>query len=161
MYAVWAPAIKVSKNVTGNMADKNKSFSFTATLSGDGDPVFGDQPQGSSVSINNGNKTATFTLKDGDSVTIAGVSPGATMTITETGADGYETSAEGISGGSFNKNARQYTFTVPENTGEVAFTNDKTVIVDTGIKLDFMPYVLILGAAATGAALLLRRRKEV
>ena len=34
-------------------------------------------------------------------------------------------------------------------------------IVDTGVNLDFLPYLLILGAVAAGAALIMRRRKEV
>ena len=83
----------------------------------------------------------------------------AAMTITESNADGYETTAEGISGGSLS--GRTYSFTVPEEDGAVTFTNSKTVEVDTGIRLDFLPYVLLLGMTAVGAVWILRRRREV
>ena len=160
MYAVWEKLgvnIEVSKNVTGNMGDVTRSFTFTAVMT-DGS-VFPDQDAGSGITLSNDKKTARFSLKHGESVTIAGVPSMAAMTITESNADGYVTTAEGISGGSLS--GRTYSFTVPEEDGAVTFTNNKTVEVDTGIRLDFLPYVLLLGMTAVGAIWILRRRREV
>ncbi|MDO5138186.1 MAG: InlB B-repeat-containing protein, partial [Oscillospiraceae bacterium] len=163
MYAVWKKInvdVTVKKLVTGNMADVNKSFTFEAKLD---NKQFGDQPAGSSVTIMSDKETATFSLKKDETITIYGVPANAKMTITETNADSYETTAEaeGISGGTLSGKA--YSFKVPNQEGEVevTFTNNKTAVVDTGVNLDFLPYVLLLGAvAAAVAALLLRRRKE-
>ena len=160
MYAVWEKLgvnIEVSKNVTGNMGDVTRSFTFTAVMT-DGS-TFPDQDAGSGISLSSDKKTATFSLMHGESVTIAGVPSMAAMKITESNADGYVTTAEGISGGSLS--GRTYSFTVPEEDGAVTFTNNKTVEVDTGIRLDFLPYVLLLGMTAAGAIWILRRRREV
>ena len=160
MYAVWKKVgvnITVTKRVTGNMADVNKTFTFTAQLPNNA--KFEKQPSGSGVTLSDDRRTATFSLKKDESVTIAGVPSGYNLTITETNADNYDTSATGLSG---TLNGKAYSLTVPNVDGEVTFTNTKTAIVDTGIDLDFLPYVLLLGAvAAAGAALFFRRRKEV
>ena len=39
-------------------------------------------------------------------------------------------------------------------------TNHKNVVIDTGIVLDALPYVVLLGIVAVGAILLLRRRRR-
>ena len=160
MYAVWEKqgvAIEVRKTVTGNMADVTRAFTFTAALT-DGS-TFEDQDPNSGITLSGDKKSATFSLKHGESVTIAGVPSQAAMTITESNADGYTTTAEGITGGTLS--GRAYSFTVPNEDGSVTFTNNKTVTVDTGIRLDFLPYALLLGTVAAGAVWILRRRKEV
>jgi hypothetical protein len=163
LYAIWQKKlcnIEVTKTVTGNMGDVNKSFTFTATLT-DGS-TFGDQGANSGITLSNDKKSATFSLKHGESVTITGVPSLASMKITESDANSYTTTVEAsdvITDGSLS--GKEYSFTVPEENGSVSFYNDKTVIVDTRLKLDFLPYVLILGAAIVGVAIILRRRKEV
>ena len=41
----------------------------------------------------------------------------------------------------------------------VVFTNNKNVKIDTGVSLETLPYILILGVVAVGAVLLLRKRR--
>ena len=56
---------------------------------------------------------------------------------------------------------KAYGFTVPEENDEVIFTNNKDATIDTGINLDFLPYLLLIGAVAAGVVLTFRRRREV
>ena len=42
---------------------------------------------------------------------------------------------------------------------DIVFTNNKNVKIDTGISLETLPYILILGVVAVGAVLLLRKRR--
>lgn len=160
LYAVWDKSlvdITVTKHVTGNMAVMDKSFEFTASLTGGA--VFEEQEAGSGVTRSSDKQSVTFSLTDNDSVTITGVPCGASMTITENNADDYDTTAEGITEGSLSGKA--YGFTVPEENDEVIFTNNKDATIDTGINLDFLPYLLLIGAVAAGVVLTFRRRREV
>ena len=102
-------SLTVSKTVTGEGGDKTKDWTFTVTLSN------------TSISGTYGGMTftdgiATFTLKDGESLTAAGLPAGVTYTVEESEAneDGYTT------------NATDATGTIPENgTAEAKFVNDK------------------------------------
>ena len=76
-------ALTVTKEVTGS-GDKNKSFTFTVTAKKDNDPI---------TSIYGGmtfneKGTATFTLKDGESVTTS-LPTGTSYTVKETDNEGY------------------------------------------------------------------------
>ncbi|MCH5194454.1 MAG: hypothetical protein J1F11_10865 [Oscillospiraceae bacterium] len=99
--------LTVSKTVTGPEGEKDKDFGFTVTLddkliSG----TFGDMTFTKGV--------ASFTLKDGESVTADGLPSGITYIVTESGSAGYTVSSENASG------------TIPENdTITAAFTNSK------------------------------------
>lgn len=53
-----------------------------------------------------------------------------------------------------------FKFTMPEEDGKLVINNDKTVTVDTGVLLDTLPYILILGVVAVGAVLLIKRRRK-
>ena len=82
------------------------------------------------------------------------------LTVTETEYSDYEQTYTVGTGSA--QQGRTAQITVPDQDGTVTFTNKKEAIIDTGIDLDFLPYVLLLGAvAAAGAALFFRRRKEV
>ena len=51
-------------------------------------------------------------------------------------------------------------FTMPSQDVTVVINNDKTVTVDTGVLLDTLPYILILGVVAVGAILLIKKRRN-
>ena len=81
------------------------------------------------------------------------------MTITESGNEGYEVSAT-LDGNASDVTDSAITFTTSNANGHaVVFTNNKNVTIDTGISLETLPYVLILGVVAVGAVLLLRKRR--
>ncbi len=77
-YAKYVPAyidIKVAKKVTGSMGDKTKSFQFTYS--------FGDKDS----------EKGSFPLTDGGTTTISNVPIDAVLTLTETNASDYITTA--------------------------------------------------------------------
>lgn len=60
--------------------------------------------------------------------------------------------------GSVLKNSR-YTVTNAPNQ-HITVTNHRDVIIDTGIVLDSLPYILLLSTAAVGAVTLRGRRRR-
>lgn len=101
--------LTVTKTVVGG--DSQREFGFTVALTdGDGVPVSGTFGEGEdAVTFTDGK--ATFTLKDGEKKTVAGLPVGARYTVTEEAAEGYTTTAEGAEG------------TVTEAGATAAFTN--------------------------------------
>lgn len=102
-------SLTVKKTVVGG--DSQREFGFTVALAdGDGATVSGTFGKGeNAVTFTDGK--ATFTLKHGGEKTIAGLPVGASYTVTEDAAEGYETAAEGAEG------------TVTEGGATAAFTN--------------------------------------
>ena len=146
LYAIWklnTAELTIQKTVSGNMYNANDKFSFTLAYDGKSEP---------------------FTLKGGESKTFQ-VPVGAKVTVTEnlTKSNGYIpsngtgttvtlTAASGKDG--------IFSFTMPKENGKLVINNDKTVTVDTGVLLDTLPYILILGVVAVGAVLLIKRRRN-
>ena len=50
--------------------------------------------------------------------------------------------------------------TLAETNADILFENRKDVTVDTGVLLDTLPYILILGVVAVGAVLLIKKRRN-
>lgn len=147
--------LTISKTVGGNMGDQSKEFAFTATLSGEGYTF-----DGVTYSINNREAQSAgtgtecrFNLKHGDSITFIDLPIGATFTVTETTYSGYVTTVDGVAG-----NSKE--ITLVETNSSIAFVNTKDVTIDTGILLDTLPYILILGVVAVGAVLLIKKRRN-
>lgn len=150
--------VTITKQVEGNMGDRSKEFTFTATLSG-GDYSFADVTysvdEGTSQSVNTTGTSFTFTLKHGQHITFSGLPIGASFQIAEDNG-GYTTKVDGIE-------ATSKTITLVETNADIEFVNTKSETVDTGILLDSLPYVLILVLVGGGVVLWLanrRRRRE-
>lgn len=107
-------SLTVKKTVVGG--DSQREFGFTVTLTdGDGEPVSGTFGKGEhAVTFTDGK--ATFTLKDGEEKTIAGLPVGARYTVTEDAAEGYTTTVNGADG-------PKAEGAVTEDGATVAFTN--------------------------------------
>ena len=148
--------VVLTKNVTGIFGDKDKAFNFTVTFLKD-----------------DNSETQEVTLKNGESTTFAGVVAGTIITIEETNADGYDTSATGYDV----LPTKSFTYTLVRNDDEtfslkdgnnedvlnrtVIVTNEKDAPVDNGVLLDTLPYILILVVVVGGGVLLfLRKRKN-
>lgn len=142
--------VNVTKIITGNMGDVNKSFTISVTF---------DQEIGAdnAYTLSADKKIATFTLGNNGSVTIKDVPIGAKIkNISESNAEGYQALI----------NEEEVSVFLNSNQVEVgedglSFTieNKKEVIIDTGIFLDSLPYVLILAVVAVGAVVFLRKRR--
>ena len=146
LYAIWklnTVELTIQKTVSGNMYNANDEFSFTLAYDG---------------------KSESFTLKGGESKTFQ-VPVGAEVTVTEdlTKSNGYIPSngtGTTVKLTITSKKDGIFKFTMPEEDGKLVINNDKTVTVDTGVLLDTLPYILILGVVAVGAVLLIKRRRN-
>ena len=136
--------VTVKKEVTGNLGDKSKDFTFQWKILNDGttfNPNF-----------------ETFTLKDGQEYVIWGIPEGATLAIEETNADGYTVTAmHGSNPVEVMRNGVKVTVT---DGSMITFTNNKETAPDTGVLLDSLPYVVILAVVVLGAALVIVRRRK-
>lgn len=160
--------IKITKKVSGNQGDKGEKFSFSAMVKGSDDGEFYkvvmDQKGGTDTEKFNHLESGiskTFTLKDGESIHIYGLTQGDIYTISETdySSDGYVTTFDGkpieVSEGKVTKEGN---VTADDSTVEVE--NNKTVSTPTGLALSFGPYALMVVLAGAFAALFLRKKRE-
>lgn len=107
-------SLTVKKTVVGG--DGQREFGFAVTLTdGDGEPVSGTFGKGEHAVTFAGGK-ATFTLKDGEEKTVAGLPVGARYTVAEDAAEGYTTAVNGADGSKAEG-------AVTEDGATVAFTN--------------------------------------
>lgn len=152
LYAVWQQStttVTVTKQVTGNFADKTKTFAFQYKKAGEE------------------TWTVASSLSDGGSFTIDNVTPGSMLLIREmpegyTASVGSTETSDGHLTGNLTDDG-YYTATIAGVVANetITFTNTKNEIPDTGVILDSLPYVLILAVVALGAAgVVIRRRRS-
>lgn len=151
--------LSVTKEVEGNLGDKNKKFDFTVTFK---------KPEGKNVKstvtatiagtkdnsfVLNWNEKGeceyTFELADKETAAFDNLPYGVSYTVTEAKAEGYTTTMEDEKG------------TVNSATQTSTFTNTKDGKVDTGVNLTTLPYILVFAGVIViaGAAFITRRRK--
>lgn len=169
----------IKKTVTGNQGDKNKEFSFTVTIDGDD----ADKPEAGAekymavkTSKTGGEETIhitdgvaqEFTLMNGETLHIYGLSEKDTYTVTETdySADGYTTIVkDDVENDEF---VNIPAIGTPGEDGKVLtadgrvveFINDKQVGPATGVAMTFAPYVLLVAAAGGLGAVVLGKKKR-
>ena len=174
---VGAYDLTIAKQVTGEMGDRDKLFTFQIQLKeSDGSILAGEYdytggvmegmagitaPEPGTLRLEDG--AADFTLSHGQTITIHGLPVGTTYTITEPDAqaDGYTVSASG-SGTQLKRDA-SCSGSLDQAT-TVTFTNEKATAVPTGIRLNALPWLLALLCGLAGCTALCvtgktRRRK--
>ena len=166
--------LTVEKEVSGNLASREQLFdidvTFTketgktvgSTISYGGDKSIAPAWTGDSV-------TVTVQLKDGDTVTFSNIPAGVTYTVAEkakhteadaNGSDaskGYDVTYTGADG---NKVDNTNVAVVADSVNTVTVNNAKSTSVDTGITLDSLPYILLLGLAVAGLVLFAVKRRS-
>lgn len=165
-----AGSLAVTKTVTGNMGDRSKYFAINVTLTGEAGKTYAasytvtggtklvngtDDATTSTISIGT---PATFYLKHGETFTISNLPYGVTYAVTEENYTaeedgGYDTPAYTYSDAGTTK-------TVDSSSETVGITNNKGAIVDTGISLDSLPYILLLVISLTGAVVFIVKRRS-
>lgn len=188
-YAKYVPIseetdVTITKQVTGLLGDTNKEFAFSATVTNGGENITSKidavDENGSKVNL------SSFKLKHNQKITLKDVPVGATVTVTEIAPGAhYKVTATGYTGEQDGGNDVFFTYitvksadaveTVSETGTETAMavmtaveaddivvTNHATLIPDTGVLLDTLPYIVILAVVAGGGILLMlrKRRKE-
>ncbi len=139
--------VTIEKKVTGNLGDHTKQFAFEVKSSL-------QMEEGANYDLLDGGKTATFSLAHNQSV-ILRVPVGAKLKIKEE-AVGYKITIRKPDNTELSGDYE----VLNEDTQKITVTNHKDVVIDTGIVLDALPYVVLLGIVAVGAVLLLGRRRR-
>lgn len=150
--------LEFSKVVTGNLGDKAKYFDVTVTLTGVAGmtydnpyPVTGGSNLANPGTIVVGTPTL-FKIRDGETIKIANLPYGVTYTVVETDYTGEDYDEADYS---------EFDEEIDSALDTVVITNNKDTDVDTGISLDSIPYIMILGLAVLGiSGLFLKRRKN-
>ena len=115
------------KDVKGNMGDTKRNFDFSYTVT---------KPDGTTDSN-------TFTLKNGETYSIASFPAGSSVTVTETStaADGYSTT---VTIGDTTINSNEYSGQNLTGDVTVKFTNTKSVTTPTGIERNVFPFIVMV-----------------
>lgn len=165
-----AGSLAVTKTVTGNMGDRSKYFAINVTLTGEADKTYAasytvtggtklvngtDDATTSTISIGT---PATFYLKHGETFTISNLPYGVSYTVTE--ADYTDEEDGGYDTPAYTYSDAGTTKTVDSPSETVDITNNKGAIVDTGISLDSLPYILLLVISLTGAVVFIVKRRS-
>lgn len=149
-----AGSLTVEKIVTGNMGDRQKDFEVKVTFKAPvGDTVKSNITYGGDQTItpeewDEGTATATITLKHGDDVTFSNIPYGVEYTVVESNYDGYTTTYINDEG------------KIETAETDATITNNKDGgVIDTGVFMDSLPYVLLLVGACAGLVVFFARRR--
>lgn len=161
-------SLKVSKVVKGNLGSKTEAFDIDVTLKASGEVKnavsCGD---GSTITwtkddVGSGyTGTVTLSIAHGNDVTISNIPAGVTYTVTEDARHLVDDAT-----GNSPSTGYDVTYTGENGTiaaaaaSEAVVTNTKGVAVNTGITLDSLPYILLLGLAVVGLVLFAVKRRS-
>lgn len=158
-----AGSLSIKKEVTGNLGDTSKYFRVTVTLTGVEGKTYADSyAVTGGTKIENGNddcasssitigKEKDFYLKNGETIKIENLPYGVTYTVVE---DSYDSEGYTATYDFGDKNLK-----IDSARDTVTITNNKGVVVDTGITMDSLPFILILGVALVGVTGMLIKRR--
>ncbi|WP_373788042.1 DUF5979 domain-containing protein, partial [Jeotgalibaca porci] len=128
--------VTIKKKVTGNMGDMKGNFPFIVEVEGEEEP-------------------RTFELSNGETETLDGIPRNAQLTLTETDSKGHEVTVK-INNTEISVTDGKYIIDLAELTGEdikIEVTNHRNILIDTGVTLDSLLYILILLGAVFGLAI--------
>ena len=165
-------SMTIQKKVTGAFGERTKEFAFSVTLTKDGKTAIGVNH-----STVNGTGLSSFKLKHGQQVELNEIPIDTIITITETDANEYKTSATGHSKSVTGSSARTFTYKVVDEGGKavlkslgddskpfdgtaITVTNDFDGNPDTGVLLDTLPYLILLAVAVAGGVLVVVRKHK-
>jgi hypothetical protein len=145
--------LSISKTVTGNMGDRSRSFTFCITLKDQNGSPLSEQdiqvllPGASDATIytTDKNGSITLSLKHGDEVTLQNLPQGTKYTIAETDADHYTTDFS-VNGSTY-ESSSEHTLSgmlTDSKDVSVSVTNDRVLVVPTGIRTENEPFLLLL-----------------
>lgn len=161
--AADSSSLTVSKTVKGNAANTDDAFTFTIMVTGiDGTYTTSDSDK--TLVAADGTGTVEVTLKHGQEFTIHNLPVGADYTVVE-GANDYDTKeyvvTAGTTAGTRTK-GQTAEGEIAEGTNAVAFTNTKNVNAPTGVFMDIIPFIVLIGAVLIGCAAFFafRRRRS-
>ncbi|MDD5904992.1 MAG: DUF5979 domain-containing protein [Clostridium sp.] len=125
--------LTISKNVTGDLGDKTKYFTFKVEFNVDGTFSYIGSKSGT---ITNG---GTIQLKHGESITIVDIPAGTSYTVTESGNSGYSVYASGDTG-----------IISDGKTSTAKFTNTRSSVPKTGDHSNMPLWFSLMGISVLG-----------
>lgn len=161
--------LKVTKQVAGNLSNKDDEFKFTVTLN-DVKGSYKATIEGvESVPDATGDENGVeYTLKHGQTLVITNLPAGATWDVTETDTKDYIVSTafeenvavEDSDAIKEDKNGASGTINAKDDIDSVIFTNTKETTTPMGVFMDILPYVLIAVVAAAACFFFAARRRR-
>lgn len=170
-------SLSIEKKTTGDLADKTKSFEFTILFTSaatSAETEFVGKIGEEEVRCTAGTP-ATFHLHDGQTLTFAELPVGTRYVVTEKGEnDGYTPSVKVVENGTAKPDkqgsdaedlnsvpAGASSNLVGENENKVTFENAYREVPITGVILNNLPFIAMMGAAVAALVMLavLKRRK--
>ncbi|KXT75619.1 EftLSL.A [Streptococcus sp. DD10] len=174
-----AKALTIGKEVSGGTADKTKAFDFNLTITlpetnkTSKEPVttvtahIGDATETLNVDTAKQTITKTFKLKHGEKFSIDNLPAGSRYSVTETGTPGYTATAvykeNGVArtvNGTSNSDFSVQNVLIGEKTNENNVTNTFADVTPTGLLIDNLPFILMIGLGVAGFVVVARRRRQ-
>ena len=166
-------SLKVKKELSGNMADMNKTFEVTVTFTAPaGKTVTGPISYGT-LKIEGpwtDTRSVTLTLGNSDEVTFTNIPSGVTYTVKESDytADGYaipvysfdNASEAGDTVEDDSTWAGTYASgTIGDDADTVTVSNEKNAVIDVGVIVEKAPFIILLVLTLATAIVVFRRRR--
>ena len=164
-----AKSLVIKKLVEGDSADKTKDFTFKLTFtkaSTDDQGTFVGQVGSTSYTFENG-KEKTITLHHDQSLVFDNLPAGTRYKLVESGSQGYKATA------SYNENGvirnqtgtasadfTQTSILVGEKTNDNTITNSLPNVTPTGLLIDNLPFILMIGPGLAGFVVLSKKRRQ-
>ena len=171
-YAHYEPVsadLTISKTVTGLLGDQHRAFTFQIVDSNGNAVALTEsnieksvdnltEDDKAKVGLVNGAE-GKFALVSGASITLKNLPSGGYKVIEDT-VVGYDTSWKLGESGELHEKSVEATVAVQGTAQTIAFTNHATLIPDTGVLLDTLPYIVILAVVVGGGILLMLRKRR-
>ena len=164
-----AKSLVIKKVVSGATADKSKDFTFKLTFT----KASTETSQSITGKIGETSKTfvygqeTTITLRHDQSLVIDTIPAGTRYKLVETGSQGYTASAaykeNGASknqAGTVSTNFTQDSILIGEKPNDNTITNSLPDVTPTGLLIDNLPFILMIGLGLAGFVVLSKKRRQ-
>ncbi|WP_312023058.1 MULTISPECIES: DUF7601 domain-containing protein [Streptococcus] len=164
-----AKSLVIKKVVSGATADKSKDFTFKLTFT----KASTETSQSITGKIGETSKTfvygqeTTITLRHDQSLVFDTIPAGTRYKLVETGSQGYTASAaykeNGASknqAGTVSTNFTQDSILVGEKPNDNTITNSLPDVTPTGLLIDNLPFILMIGLGLAGFVVLSKKRRQ-
>ena len=166
-----ANALTITKKVAGGLASKTKNFTFKLTFKAASTDETGTYTgtKGSEQIQFTKDVEKEFTLHDGESLVFLDLPAGTKYSLKEEGTSGYTPSSAYKENGTLKNGAagtqsQAYTVAdvlIGEKENNNIVTNTLPEVTPTGLLIDNLPFIIMIGLGLFGFILVAKRRREV
>ncbi len=164
-----AKSLVIKKVVSGATADKSKDFTFKLTFT----KASTETSQSITGKIGETSKTfvygqeTTITLRHDQSLVFDTIPAGTRYKLVETGSQGYtasvaykENGASKNQAGTVSTNFTQDSILIGEKPNDNTITNSLPDVTPTGLLIDNLPFILMIGLGLAGFVVLSKKRRQ-